>query len=122
MNGRTSLFRIRILALAFVVLLSLPLLADAQGISGGGGTDPATNQDLAFPLDVTCAATADETIGSTCDSVSSANAVVPGSIQAGTRMNTQLLDQVLVQDGGSDGVAATTADNTVFMDQGIFVP
>jgi Tol biopolymer transport system component len=91
-------------------------------ISGGGGTDPATNQDLAFPFDVTCAATADETIGSTCDSVSSANAVVPGSIQAGTRMNTQFLSAVNVEDGGSDGVAATTADNTLFMDEGIFVP
>jgi len=27
-----------------------------------------------------------------------------------------------VQDGGFDGVAATTADNTLFMDQGIFAP
>ncbi len=50
MNGRTSLFRIRILALAFVVLLSLPLLADAQGISGGGGTDGVLR--LAGPVDL----------------------------------------------------------------------
>jgi hypothetical protein len=36
-------------------------------------------------------------------------------------MNSEL-GQVQVYDGGSDGVAATTADNTLFMDQGIFVP
>jgi hypothetical protein len=29
---------------------------------------------------------------------------------------------VQVYDGGADGVASTTADNTLFMDQGIFIP
>jgi len=92
-------------------------------ISGGGGTDPATNTDIPFPpLDVACAATtADTTVGSTCNAATSANAIVPGSIQGGTRMNSEL-GQVQVEDGGSDGVAATTAGNTLFMDQGIFVP
>jgi hypothetical protein len=30
--------------------------------------------------------------------------------------------QVKVYDGGSDGNADTAADNTLFMDQGIFAP
>ena len=38
----------------------------------------------------------------------------------GLRSNWQL-DQVKVYDGGADGTA-TTADNTLFMDEGIFAP
>jgi hypothetical protein len=91
-------------------------------IGGGGGTDPGTNSDIPFPpVDVACAATTDTTAGSTCDATSSANAIVPGSIQGGTRMNSEL-GQVQVHDGGTDGVAATETGNTLFMDQGIFVP
>jgi Tol biopolymer transport system component len=91
-------------------------------IGGGGGTDPGTNTDLDFPpLNVTCAATADTTVGSTCNATSSANAIVLGSIQAGKRMNSEL-GQVQVNDGGADGVAATEGDNTLFMDQGVFAP
>jgi hypothetical protein len=32
------------------------------------------------------------------------------------------LGQVQVYDGGTDGSASTTADNTLFMDQGGFIP
>jgi hypothetical protein len=46
---------------------------------------------------------------------------VPGAVLEGKRAIWQL-DQVKVYDGGSDGLASTTADNTLFMDQGIFVP
>jgi hypothetical protein len=32
------------------------------------------------------------------------------------------IGQVKVYDGGTDGAASTTADNTLFMDEGLFVP
>jgi hypothetical protein len=44
-----------------------------------------------------------------------------GSILEGKRAIWQL-DQVKVYDGGPDGLASTTGDNTLFMDEGIFVP
>ena len=50
-----------------------------------------------------------------------ANAVVPGSVVKGQRAIWQL-GQVQVYDGGADGVASTTAGNTLFMDEGIFIP
>lgn len=93
-------------------------------IAGSGGSDAATMPDVAFDFGgngIPCAATADATIGSTCVLDTTANAVVPGVIVEGKRMNVQL-GQVLVMDGGDDGDAATTADNTVFLDQGIFIP
>ena len=57
-------------------------------IGGSGGSEPATNQDTRFvPLDVTCAGTpSDNTVGSSCDLQTTANAVIPGTIQAGERM------------------------------------
>jgi hypothetical protein len=64
--------------------------------------------------------TADSTVGSTCSVSTSANAVAPGSVVAGARAIWEL-GQVQVYDGGSDNLASTTADNTLFMDQGVSV-
>jgi hypothetical protein len=50
----------------------------------------------------------------------SADAVLPGAIQEGTRM-IWALDRVRVYDGGPDG-DADTADNSLFATQGVFVP
>jgi hypothetical protein len=52
--------------------------------------------------------------------VTTFNAVVPGAVSAGKRAIWEL-DQVVVNDGGADGLAAT-APNTVFERQGVFVP
>jgi Tol biopolymer transport system component len=91
-------------------------------IGGGGGSEPATGSDLPFlPINATCTATADATIGSACNATTSADAVVPGSIREGKRMLSEL-GQVEVWDGGQDGIASTDGDNTLFMDQGLFVP
>jgi hypothetical protein len=49
-----------------------------------------------------------------------ANAVAPGSVQAGHRSVWEF-GQMSVFDGGSSGVAGA-ADATLFEDQGIFVP
>jgi hypothetical protein len=87
----------------------------------GGGPLPATTEDVPFPVSVPCSATVDTTIGSACAITTSANAVLPGSVVGGRR-SIWALDKMQVYDGGSDGSAATTADNTLFATQGLFVP
>jgi hypothetical protein len=66
-------------------------------------------------------ATADTTVGSSCDPQTTVNSVYPGALVAGRRAIWQL-GQVQVYDGGADGVASTTAGNTLFLVQGVFVP
>jgi hypothetical protein len=85
------------------------------------GGVPATTQDFPFSFAVPCAATTDTTVGSTCSVLTTADTLAPGTIAAGLRTIWQL-GQIGVYDGGSDGLASTTADNTLFMDQGVFVP
>jgi hypothetical protein len=91
-------------------------------VGGTGGTDPATVQDLPFPVTIPCANTASTTIGGTCSLNSSANAVVPGSVQDSKRALVEI-QTLLFSDGGADGLAATAApDNTLFATQGIWIP
>jgi dipeptidyl aminopeptidase/acylaminoacyl peptidase len=89
-------------------------LTDRDNTPNPGGPGPGTVQDTSFPVTVPCAAGA-------CSVATTANAVAPGAVIAGKRAIWQL-GQVQVYDGGSDGLASTTADNTLFMDQGVFVP
>jgi hypothetical protein len=86
-----------------------------------GGIGAATAQDLPFSATIPCATTSDTTIGSLCSLETTADALVPGSVKEGMRSIWEL-SQVEVYDGGSDGDADTSTDNTLFMDQGIFVP
>jgi hypothetical protein len=86
-----------------------------------GGTGAATVQDLPFAATLPCATTTDTTIGSLCSIETTADALVPGSVKEGRRSIWEL-SQGLVYDGGSDGDADTSTDNTLFMDEGIFVP
>jgi TolB protein len=85
-----------------------------------GGVN-ATTQDFPFSFAVPCAATADTTVGSTCSVVTTADTLMPGAVTTGLRA-IWALGQIGVYDGGADGLASTTGDNTLFMDQGIFVP
>jgi hypothetical protein len=48
------------------------------------------------------------------------DAVTPGSVPEGRRSIWEL-DRIRVNDGGADGVVATTP-NTLFATQGVFVP
>jgi hypothetical protein len=73
----------------------------------------ATMVDIPYPVTVPCA-------GGLCAVSTTANAVTPGAITAGQRAIWQL-GQVQVYDGGADGLVSTT-DNTLFMDEGIFIP
>ena len=88
--------------------------------SGEGGGTPATVTDTAFPVTMVCAGTAATSIGGTCEVSTTANAVLPGSVQSLYRSIWEI-GRVQVFDGGSDGVAET-AGNTLFAAQGIFVP
>ena len=87
----------------------------------GGATGAATTQDVALPITVPCATTADTTVGSTCELQTSAEVLYPGEVPGNGRSNWEMR-QVQVYDGGSDQDADTTADNTLFMDEGVFVP
>jgi hypothetical protein len=56
-----------------------------------------------------------------CSVSTTANAVVPGALSGGKRTIWEV-GQLEVQDGGADGVASTTDDNTPFAREGFFVP
>jgi hypothetical protein len=83
--------------------------------------DQQTVSDFQFGFAVPCTPTADTTIGATCSVSTTADAVLPGAVVEGKRAIWRL-GQMQVQDGGDDGEGATTADNTPFLKQGIFVP
>jgi hypothetical protein len=92
-----------------------------NSVGGGNGTAAGTVQDiLLLPLTIPCAASASLTAGSTCSVSTSANTLLPGSVQSGQRAVWQL-SQVKVTDGGSDGDPAT-AGNTDFAREGVFAP
>ncbi len=82
--------------------------------------DSGTTVDTPFRVAVPCVATTDTSIGSACAVSTSANAVVPGSVQTGNRAIWEM-GQVQVYDGGASGVAGSS-DATLFMDEGVFVP
>ena len=82
--------------------------------------DAGTVQDVPFTFTVPCSPTSDTTVGSTCASNTTADAVIPGSIAEGKRAIWEL-GQVQVYDGGSDG-DVDTGPNTLFEREGIFVP
>jgi dipeptidyl aminopeptidase/acylaminoacyl peptidase len=96
-------------------------ITDKNNTPNPGGPGPATVSDTSFPTTLPCATTSDTTVGSTCSVMTSANTLVPNAVVAGERAIWEM-GQVQVYDGGADGVASTTADNTLFMDQGVFVP
>ena len=78
------------------------------------GTTPATGQEVSLPATVPCSA-------GTCTTLTTANTLVPGAVLEGMRAIWEV-GPVRVYDGGADGDADTTADNTLFMDQGVFIP
>ena len=80
---------------------------------------PGTMIDRTFSFDATCAPTAGPE-GATCTAQTSADALVPSTVQEGRRAIWEL-GQGRVYDGGPDGDAATS-DNTLFAVGGVFVP
>jgi plastocyanin len=88
--------------------------------NGPSSGEPATG-DTTFTVTIPCTATGDTTIGSTCAITTSADAVVAGMVLE-TKRSIWGIGKVEVFDGGSDGLASTTAGNTLFADQAVFIP
>ena len=88
--------------------------------NGPSLTEAATVIDIPFPVNGTCVATTSTTIGGTCTVATTANAVVPGSVKD-TQRGVVEISQLQIFDGGADGLVST-ADNTLFGVQGIFIP
>jgi glucose/arabinose dehydrogenase len=86
----------------------------------GGVNTAGTVTDTPYTARVPCQTTTQSTIGSTCSLSTTADALVAGTVKPSLRTIWEL-GQVQVNDGGSDGVAATTP-NTVFLRQGLFAP
>jgi hypothetical protein len=112
------------------LLVSIPTrITDHYNDDGlGNFTASGTVSDAAFefslPVTVPCAPTDDpggDLVGSTCADSTSMNALVPGSVQTGNRANVQIPGPIDVLDGGPDGDVSTTP-NTLFLEQGFFVP
>jgi hypothetical protein len=81
--------------------------------------EPATVRDIPFPLNMPCTNTADTSTGGVC-TITTTCVLPEGCSTAGQRTVIEM-DQLYVSDGGADG-NVSTADNTVFMRQGIFIP
>jgi hypothetical protein len=93
-----------------------------NAVAPGGGPDAATVQDIPFPVNTGCVATASNTIGGTCAITTTANTVVPGTpVKDGKRANVEI-QQIQITDGGPDGVMGTPTGNDLAFVQGIFIP
>jgi hypothetical protein len=93
------------------------LIRISDHYNGPGLNEAATVQDIPFPVNSSCANTADTSIGGACSISTSANATVPGSVKDLQRAVVEI-QQLQINDGGTDGQVATTADNTLFEVQG----
>jgi hypothetical protein len=92
-----------------------------NAVESGGGSDPATVVDVPLPFNLYCTATADTAIGSTCN-IDTYCPLPNGCSAAKNGARTVVgVKQVQVYDGGPDGIVATD-DNTLFMEQGVFIP
>lgn len=89
-------------------------------LNGAGLDIPATATDLNLPFTIGCGATGGPE-GATCNVATTANALTSGNVLEGKRA-VLALNQVRVYDGGADGLASTTGDNTLFAVQGVFAP
>jgi hypothetical protein len=88
--------------------------------NGPSLNEAATVTDIPFPVNGTCVNTASTTIGGQCDTHTTANAVVVGSVKDAQRAVVEI-SQLQVFDGGASGTAGA-ADATLFEVQGIFIP
>jgi hypothetical protein len=94
-----------------------------NALAPGGGNNPATMVDIPFPVVASCSPTVDPNVGSTCSITTTFDAIIgnnPAAVKEGKR-SIWAMGQVYVEDGGADGVAATSP-NTVFARQGVFAP
>jgi hypothetical protein len=86
-----------------------------------GRTGSGTVSDSGFGFSVPCIPTPETSVKSTCEVVTSADAIAPGSVPEGARAGWQL-EEIELFDGGPDDDGDTPGDNELFATQGVFVP
>jgi hypothetical protein len=96
-------------------------ITDKQNSPAPPGGTSGTATDLPLSYTVPCSPTGGPAdLGASCNLLTRINALIPGAAVPGKRAIWQL-SQIEVRDGGSDGLVST-AGNTVFAREGIFVP
>ncbi|MGH3369051.1 MAG: hypothetical protein ACRDPR_03540, partial [Nocardioidaceae bacterium] len=103
------------------VNVGLRITDTLNGAETTEGTEAGTLTDQALHATVPCAGTVDPQIGSACELNTTLEALVPGVAVERARAIWEV-GQVAVKDGGSDGDADTSGDNTLFATPGIFIP
>ena len=96
-------------------------ITDKDNTPTPSGPGAGTTEPIGYGFDIPCTATVDALVGSNCTVATTANALVPGTIQGGMRSIWEI-GQAQVFDGGADSDGSTTGDNTLFLTQGVFVP
>jgi hypothetical protein len=86
-----------------------------------GGTDTATVEDFTIEDSWACVQSGSTSTGSTCNLHTTLQVLSPGAVPDGKRGIWELA-AARINDGGADGDGDTTADNTVFLRPGIFIP
>jgi hypothetical protein len=89
-------------------------------LNGPSLTETATVVDFNFGVPVNCSPTASGSVGSDCDVMTSADAVVGGSIIEGKDSVFQVF-RVRINDAGTNG-GTGDADDRTFATQGIYIP
>jgi hypothetical protein len=88
--------------------------------SGPAEDAPATVTDTSLPFTITCVSTVSDTTGGACNVATTADTITPGLVLEGRRSIWEL-SNIEIFDGGADG-DVDTADNTLFVVQGLFAP
>jgi TolB protein len=96
-------------------------ITDKNNTPSPGGPGAGTTVPFQYGFDIPCTLDPSLTIGSNCTISTTADTLVPGTISASLRTIWQI-GRARVDDAGPDGNPDTTADNTVFAVQGLFVP
>ena len=96
-------------------------LTDRASPATGQAGNAATVTDVPIAANFSCTPVVDPQEGSTCSGTTTVDALIPGAVTE-TKRSIWQLDQVRVFDGGADGDADTTGDNTLFATAGVFVP
>jgi hypothetical protein len=102
-------------------LQSNALIRISDHYNGPSLSEPATVQDIPFPTTVSCSATTSTSTGGFCSVATSANAILPGAVKGQERAIVESA-QIQAFDGGIDGQISTTADNSLFAVEGVFIP
>ena len=92
----------------------------SDGFNGSSGKGPGTTQDYLLLAPMQCTATADPARGSDCSVATSADSLVPGSINEGGASVVQAF-RIRLADSGQDATLGDSDDQD-FAQEGIYVP